>query len=138
MRMFASRIIVGVAWLSLWPVIASAQTSTIAGTVKDASGALLPGVTVEVSSPALIEKVRSVITDGSGQYKIISLRPGTYLVTFTLPGFNTVKRDGIELTSDFTAQVSVEMKVGAVSETITVTGESPIVDTQRTPTRTVI
>src|SRR5207249_7596326 len=68
MRMFASRIIVGVAWLSLWPVIASAQTSTIAGTVKDASGALLPGVTVEVSSPALIEKVRSVTTDGVGQY----------------------------------------------------------------------
>jgi hypothetical protein len=136
--MFASRIIVGVAWLSLWPVIASAQTSTIAGTVKDTSGALLPGVMVEVSSPALIEKTRSVTTDGSGQYKIISLRPGTYLVIFTLPGFNTVRREDIELTSDFTAQVSVEMKVGAVSETITVTGESPIVDTQNITTRTVM
>src|SRR5437867_1867288 len=138
MRMFASRIIVGVAWLSLWPVIASAQTSTIAGTVKDTTGALLPGVTVEVSSPALIEKVRSVTTDGSGQYKIVSLRPGIYLVTFTLPGFITVRREDIELTSDFTAQVSAEMKVGAVSETITVTGESPVVDTQNITTRTVM
>jgi Carboxypeptidase regulatory-like domain len=138
MRMFASRIIVGVAWLSLWPVIASAQTSTIAGTVKDATGALLPGVTVEVSSPALIEKVRSVTTDGSGQYKIVSLRPGTYLVTFTLPGFITVRREDIELTSDFTAQVSAEMKVGAVSETITVTGESPVIDTQNITTRTIM
>jgi hypothetical protein len=138
MRMFASRIIVGVAWLSLWPVIASAQTSTIAGTVKDATGALLPGVTVEVSSPALIEKVRSVTTDGSGQYKIVSLRPGTYRVIFTLPGFITVRREDIELTSDFTAQVSAEMKVGAVSETITVTGESPVVDTQNITTRTVM
>src|SRR2546427_8819419 len=138
MRMFASRIIVGVAWLSLWPVMASAQTSSIAGTVRDTSGALLPGVTVEVSSPALIEKTRSVTTDGSGQYKIVGLRPGTYVVTFTLPGFITVRREDIELTSDFTAQVSAEMKVGAVSETITVTGESPVVDTQNIMTRTIM
>src|SRR5882762_7443191 len=124
MRMFASRTIVGVAWLAIWPVVASAQTSTIAGTVKDPSGLVLPGVTVEAASPALIEKVRSVSTDGSGQYKIISLRPGTYTVTFTLPGFNTVKRDNVELTSDFTAQLNIEMKIGAVEETVMVTGES--------------
>src|SRR5437016_4302555 len=124
MRTFAPRIIVGVAWLALWPIVASAQTSTIAGTVRDASGLLMPGVTVEVASPALIEKIRTATTDGSGQYKIIQLRPGTYSVTFTLPGFNTVKREGIELTSDFTAQVNADLKVGAVEETITVTGES--------------
>ena len=138
MRMFASRTIVGVAWLAIWPVVASAQTSTIAGTVKDPSGLVLPGVTVEAASPVLIEKVRSVSTDGSGQYKIISLRPGIYTVTFTLPGFNTVKRDNVELTSDFTAQISVEMKVGAIEETIVVTGESPVVDTQGITTRTVM
>ena len=109
---------------------AQGQTGTIAGTVKDATGAVLPGVTVEVASPALIEKVRSGVTDGEGAYKIINLRPGTYSVTFTLTGFSTVKREGIELTSAFTANVNADMKVGAVAETITVSGESPIVDTQ--------
>jgi hypothetical protein len=113
------------------PALSSAQTgTTIAGTVKDASGGVLPGVTVEVSSPALIEKVRTATTDDEGKYSIVSLRPGTYKVTFTLPGFGTVVREGIELTSDFTASVNAEMKVGALEETITVTGESPIVDTQ--------
>ena len=92
---------------AVWPVVASAQTSSIAGTVRDASGGVLPGVTVEVASPALIEKVRTVVTDGEGRYSVVSLRPGTYSVTFTLPGFGTVKRDGIELTSDFTAVVNV-------------------------------
>jgi hypothetical protein len=91
---------------------------------------VLPGVTVEVASPALIEKVRTTVTDGEGRYSIVSLRPGTYSVTFSLPGFGTIKREGIELTSDFTAQVNVDMKVGTLQETITVTGESPIVDTQ--------
>ena len=109
----------------LSPAVALAQTSAIAGTVKDTSGAVLPGVTVEVSSPALIEKTRSSVTDGSGQYKVDALRPGIYSVTFTLPGFNTVKRDNIELTSDFTAAINGEMKVGAVEETITVSAESP-------------
>jgi len=118
--------------LALVPAIALAQgqTGTIGGVVKDATGAVLPGVTVEVSSPALIEKVRTAVTDGEGAYKVINLRPGTYAVTFTLTGFNTVKREGIELTSAFTANVNADMKVGAVAETITVTGESPIVDTQ--------
>jgi Carboxypeptidase regulatory-like domain/TonB-dependent Receptor Plug Domain len=109
---------------------AQGQTGTIAGSVKDTTGAVLPGVTVEVSSPALIEKTRTGVTDGEGAYKIINLRPGTYSVTFTLTGFSTVKREGIELTSAFTANVNADMKVGAVAETITVSGESPIVDTQ--------
>ena len=122
----------------LAPAAALAQTSAIAGTVKDTSGAILPGVTVEVASPALIEKTRSSVTDGSGQYKVDALRPGTYSVTFSLPGFNTVKRDGIELTSDFTASINAEMKVGAVEETITVSAESPVVDVQNITTRTVM
>ncbi|PYQ83729.1 MAG: hypothetical protein DMG03_12560 [Acidobacteria bacterium] len=109
---------------------AFAQTSAIAGVVRDTTGGVMPGVTVEASSPALIEKTRVAVTDGDGQYKIIDLRPGTYTVTFTLPGFNTVKRDGIELTNDFTAAVNVELRVGAVEETVTVTGENPLIDTQ--------
>ena len=110
--------------------LAQGQTGTIAGTAKDTTGAVLPGVTVEVSSPALIEKTRTAVTDGEGAYKIINLRPGTYSVTFTLTGFSTVKREGIELTSAFTASVNGDMKVGAVAETVTVSGASPIVDTQ--------
>jgi len=137
MRKLVSRI----AWTFtalLVPVVASAQTSTIAGEVKDTSGAVLPGVTVEVSSPALIEKTRTATTDGSGQYKIIQLRPGVYEVSFTLPGFSTVKRENVELTSDFTATVNADMKVGAVEETITVAAASPIVDVQSITTRTVM
>src|SRR5712692_10326907 len=100
-----------------------AQTnSSIAGTVKDATGAVLPGVTVEASSAALIEKVRSAVSDGTGQYKIVQLVPGTYTVTFTLPGFGTLKREGIELTSGFTATVNADLRVGALSETVTVSG----------------
>jgi hypothetical protein len=127
---FVFRVLGLVACLALLSVNASAQTSTISGTVKDTSGGVLPGVTVEVSSPALIEKVRTAVTDNDGNYSVISLRPGVYSVTFTLPGFGVVKREGIELTSDFTAVINAEMKVGALEETITVTGESPIVDTQ--------
>jgi hypothetical protein len=89
-------------------------------------------VTVEASSPAIIEKVRTAVTDGTGQYRITELRPGAYTVTFTLAGFNTVKRDGINLTGAFTASVDAEMRVGALEETITVTGEAPIVDVQST------
>jgi Carboxypeptidase regulatory-like domain len=133
-----ARIILGAFCLALVPVVAAAQTSTIAGTVKDVSGAILPGVTVEVTSPALIEKVRSAISDGSGQYQITQLRPGTYTVTFTLPGFTVVKREGVELTSDFTATINADMKVGAVEETITVSAESPIVDVSNITSRTVM
>ena len=113
--------------LVVFPSAAFAQAS-IVGTARDASGAVLPGVTVEASSPALIEKTRSVITNGVGQYSIQDLRPGTYSVTFTLPGFNTVKRDGIELTGSFIATVNADLRVGGVQETVTVTGEAPVVD----------
>jgi hypothetical protein len=118
-----------VVWLAFLPAGAYAQAS-IAGLVKDTSGAILPGVTVEASSPALIEKVRAVVSDASGQYRIVDLRPGTYTVTFTLPGFNVFKREGIELTGSFTATVDAEMRVGALEETVTVTGEAPLVDVQ--------
>ena len=111
-------------------VWAQAETGNIAGVVRDASGAVLPGVTVEAASPALIEKVRTVVTDGQGLYRIVDLRPGPYTVTFTLPGFNTFKREGIELTTSFTATVNAELRVGGVEETVTVTGESPVVDIQ--------
>ncbi|HEY3161363.1 MAG TPA: carboxypeptidase regulatory-like domain-containing protein [Vicinamibacterales bacterium] len=119
------------------PALARAQAS-IAGQVKDASGAVLPGVTVEASSPALIEKVRSVVTGGTGQYRLELLPPGTYTVTFALPGFSTVKRDGIELTGTFTASIDAELRVGTVEETITVSGETPIVDVQSATRQRVI
>ena len=106
------------------------QASGIAGLVRDTSGAVLPGVTVEAASPALIEKVRTVITDGEGQYKIIDLRPGIYTVTFGLPGFSSVRREGIELTAGFTATINADMRVGVVEETVTVSGSSPLVDVQ--------
>src|SRR5215217_1975198 len=111
------------------PSLAHAQ-ATLAGTVVDASGAVLPGVTVEASSPVLIEKVRTATTDGSGQYRIVDLRPGTYSLTFSLPGFNVVKRENIELTGSQTLTIPAEMKVGGIQETITVTGETPVVDVQ--------
>src|SRR5262245_25400807 len=111
-------------------VVGAQTNSSIAGVVTDPSGAVLPGTTVEVASPALIEKVRTALTDGTGQYKIVELVPGTYVVSFTLPGFASVKREGIILTTGFTATVSVEMRVGDVSETLTVSGQSPVVDTQ--------
>ena len=114
----------------LAPAAASHAQATIAGVVKDASGAVLPGVTVEAASPALTEKVRSVVTDGTGQYRIVALPPGTYTVTFTLPGFNVVKREGIELTGTLTAAIDADLRVGALEETVTVTGETPIVDVQ--------
>src|SRR5688572_25593293 len=137
MRSLTSRCIAFIA-LVLTPMIASAQTSAISGTVKDASGGVLPGVTVEVSSPALIEKTRSTVTSGSGQYSILALRPGLYTVKFELPGFATVIREGIELTSDFTATINVDLKVGELTETLTVTGESPIVDTSNITQRVVM
>jgi len=110
------------------PNLAHAQ-SAIAGIARDTSGAVLPGVTVEAASPALIEKTRSVTTDGEGRYNIVDLRPGVYSVTFSLEGFSTVKRDGIELPSNFTATINGDMKVGSLEETITVSGQSPVVDT---------
>ena len=109
------------------PASAFAQAS-IVGTARDASGAVLPGVTVEASSPALIEKTRSVTTNSVGQYAMDDLRPGTYTVTFTLSGFSTVKREGIALSGTFIATVNQDMSVGGVAEAITVTSEAPVVD----------
>jgi hypothetical protein len=117
---------------------AFAQNGAIAGVVKDTTGAVLPGVTVEAASPALIERVRTGVSDDQGQYKIVDLRPGIYSVTFALPGFSTVRREGIELSAAFTANISVELKVGDVSETVIVSGESPVVDIQNVTQRTVI
>src|SRR5258708_19088701 len=113
------RLLVLFAAVGLIPAAVSAQgvRASITGVVKDASGAVLPGVTVEVSSPVLIEKTRSAVTDGTGQYRIVDLRPGAYSVTFTLTGFSSVKRDGIELSGSFTATVNADLKVGAVEET---------------------
>src|SRR5688500_12080781 len=115
--------------LVLLPSAVFAQAS-ITGVVRDSSGAVLPGVTVEVSSPALIEKVRTAVTDASGTYRVVDLRSGTYTVSFTLTGFSVVKRDGIELAGAFTATINADLRVGGLEETITVTGESPIVDVQ--------
>jgi hypothetical protein len=122
------------------PAGASAQSaqSAIAGLVRDATGGVLPGVTVEASSPALIEKSRSAITNEAGQYRIVDLRPGTYRVTFTLPGFTTVIRDGIVLESNFVAPVNVDMALGGVEQAITVTGASPVVDVQSSQRREVV
>jgi hypothetical protein len=133
----AVRAAAAIAVLLLAPGVALAQ-ATIAGVVRDTSGAVLPGVTVEAASPVLIEKVRSVVTDGSGQYRIVDLRPGTYSVTATLVGFSTVKRDGIELTGSMTATIPIEMRVGALEETITVTGDTPVVDVQNVRRQTTL
>ena len=113
---------------------ASAQ-SAIAGTVRDQSGAVLPGVTVEAASPALIERVKTAVSDGAGQYRIVDLRPGLYTVTFTLPGFVTIRRENIELPANFTAAVNGELRVGGLAETVTVSGASPVVDVQSTERR---
>ena len=118
--------------------MARAQGASIAGVVKDTSGAVLPGVTVEAASPVLIEKTREAVTDGSGQYKIINLLPGTYTVTFTLTGFSTVKREGVEVTGTSTAAINADLKVGTLAETITVTGETPLVDVQSASVQRVV
>src|SRR6185369_6139597 len=102
------------------------------------TGAVMPGVTVEASSPVLIERVRTVTTDSQGQYKIVDLRPGTYTVTFTLPGFATVKREGIELPATFVATVNTDLRVRALEETVTVSGASPVVDMQNVIRRQVV
>src|SRR5262245_33134587 len=121
--------------LLAFPLAALAQNAEIAGVVRDSSGAVLPGVTVEASSPSLIEKTRVVYTDSQGQYRVIALNPGTYKVTFTLPGFSTVAREGIVLTAQFTATIDASLQVGAVEETVTVSGQTPLVDTQATTQR---
>src|ERR1700681_492674 len=132
---FARRSPAALSIVLLLPAAAFAQAA-ITGVVRDPSGAVLPGVTVEAASPDLIEKVRSVVSDDTGQYRIVDLRPGTYSVTFSLTGFSAFKREGIELTGTFIATVNAELKVGAVAETITVSGETPIVDVQSAKVQT--
>src|SRR5687767_10648648 len=127
----ALRVLLPVLALVVMPLAAGAQTlGTIAGSAKDASGAVLPGVSVEVSSPALIEKVRTSVTDSQGLYRIVNLPPGVYSITFTLQGFNTVRREDVNVTPSFTSNIDADMRVGNIQETVTVTGESPIVDVQ--------
>jgi hypothetical protein len=123
--------------LTFIPASAFAQAS-IAGSAKDSSGAVLPGVAVEVSSPALIEKVRTAVTDDRGLFRVVSLPPGTYTVVFSLAGFNQVRREGIELSGSFTAQIDAAMMVGGVAETVTVSGSTPIVDVQSVRRQTTI
>jgi carboxypeptidase family protein len=125
-----------ISWLSLAPAWAQ-QSSSIAGVVHDTSGAVLPGVTVEASSPALIEKTRTVVSDEQGRYSVSDLPPGSYVVTFSLQGFSTIRREGITLTSGFTASVNVDLQVGSLQETITVSGAAPLVDTSNVRRQTV-
>src|SRR3989442_542855 len=111
------RIMAAAACLAMVPAAAYAQVA-LAGTVKDASGAVLPGVTVEAASPVLIEKTRTAVSDATGQYRIESLTPGTYTVTFTLSGFSTLKREGVELSGNGVITINADLKVGGVAETI--------------------
>jgi hypothetical protein len=135
-RLVVASFVVG---LSLVSTLAVAQErASIVGQVTDSTGLVLPGVTVEASSPALIERTRSAVTDGSGRYAIIDLRPGSYMVSFELSGFKKVQREGIELEGSFTAQVNVALQIGNLEETITVAGSSPIVDVQSTQNQTVL
>jgi hypothetical protein len=122
------RLLVVTAILGALPGLAAAQS--LAGTVRDTSGAVLPGVTIEASSPALITKVRTGVTDDTGQYRIPDLPPGTYKVTFSLSGFATVVRENLELSGAGVMTIGAEMRVGSLEESITVTGESPVVDVQ--------
>jgi Carboxypeptidase regulatory-like domain len=131
------RMLVALAITVVVPAVAYAQAS-ISGTVKDASGAVLPGATIEAASDVLIEKVRTTTTDSAGRYQIIDLRPGQYVVTFTLTGFSTIKRDGVVLSGTGNTNIDADLKVGAVAETITVTGETPLVDITSTKRESVI
>jgi hypothetical protein len=121
----------------LFPTTAFAQAS-LTGVVRDSSGAVMPGVTVEAASPALIEKARTAVTDSAGLYRIVDLRPGAYTLTFSLPGFTTVQREGLELAGSMTLTINAEMRVGTLQETLTVTGATPVVDLQNARTQTVL
>src|SRR5712691_4424673 len=126
-RIVGRVLVVVAAFVTLSSVPASAQ-SAFSGVVRDPSGAVLPGVTVEVASPVLIEKTRTVVTDEQGRYTVVDLRPGTYKMTFALPGFSTFVRDGVELESNVTVPINAELHVGAIEESVTVTGQTPLVD----------
>ncbi len=123
--------------LFLLPILASAQ-SAIVGTVKDTSGAIMPNVTVEASSPVLIEKTRTVTTNGQGRYEIVDLRPGSYSLTFTMAGFKTVKRDGVDVPANTSVPIYIEMGVGAVGETVEVQAVAPVVDVENAANHTIL
>ena len=137
-QMTMSLIMLGLVGFLMPAAVFAQQRGSIAGVVQDASGGVLPGVAVDASSPALIEQSRSATTDSAGRYAIIDLRPGTYAVTFTLPGFKTVKREGIVIEGAFTASVNAELTVGNLEETVTVSGASPVVDLQSTQNQSVL
>ena len=130
MRNVIWRLMASASAMIIFPVLGLAQFGSIAGVVKDNSGGILPNVTVEASSPVLIEKSRTAVSDASGQYRVDQLRPGTYTVTFTLPGFSTFRREGVEISEGFTAPVPATLNVGAVKDTITVEAQAPVVDVQ--------
>lgn len=133
----STRAMVALAWLVMIPASAFAQ-ATLSGVVKDTSGGVLPGVNVEASSPVLIEKTRAAVTDSTGLYRIPDLPPGIYKVTFTLSGFATVNREGVEMAGGGVTSINADLRVGTVSETITVTGETPVVDIQTSTRRQVV
>ncbi|MBI3400328.1 MAG: TonB-dependent receptor [Acidobacteria bacterium] len=114
------------------------SAASVSGVVTDASGGVLPGVTVEAASPVLIEKARTVVTDERGEYRIVELLPGTYTVTFTLVGFATFRREGLELPPSFNATVNAQLRLGAIEESVTVSGASPLVDTRTVTRQTVL
>src|SRR5688572_25153975 len=118
------------------PALTSAQS--IAGLVRDESGALLPGVTVEATSPVLIERARVAVTDSRGQYQIIDLRPGVYVISFSLTGFTTVRRQTVEVSGSGVTTVNADLRVGSLQETVTVTSDTPIVDVQTSTSREVV
>ena len=126
-RLVIRHLLAGASTLLIFPALCFAQFGAIAGVVKDDSGAVLPGVTVEAASPALIEKTRTAVSDGAGQYRVEQLRPGVYTVTFTLQGFTVIRREGIEISAGFTAPVNPSLRVSAITETITVSGVAPVV-----------
>jgi Carboxypeptidase regulatory-like domain len=130
MRNLTWRLMASASAIIIFPALGLAQFGSIAGVVKDNSGAILPNVTVEAASPVLIEKSRTAVSDGSGQYRVDQLRPGTYTVTFTLSGFSTFRQDGVEISEGFTAPINATLNVGAVKDTITVEAQAPVVDVQ--------
>ncbi len=123
------KVVATVAGILLLPSFVFAQ-ATIAGVIRDASAAVLPGVSVEAASPVLIEKARTVVSDGTGQYRITDLPPGSYVLTFTLTGFTTVRREGLVVSGSGVVTANADLRVGAVAETVTVSAASPVVDTQ--------
>ena len=132
------KVVLSAALLLLLTSSAAYAQATIAGVVRDSSGALLPGVTVEATSPSLTEKIRTVVSDATGQYRIVTLPPGSYTVTFSLTGFKTIKREDVVVSGSGVIPINAELSVGALQETITVSGASPVVDTQTTRREVVV